>query len=272
MKNHDDEIFQFNKLSHLHDGEKIIFCKTDYLQSDFQDIRKKTNKVILMTGNSDYSITEETSSVMPENIHHWFCVNNLTNDKRITSMPLGLDNCFDALRKDHGKGWDHAIQKRKTLASTFCSNNTDEIEGLVYGNFTVCTNLHWRRAVARACYESEFINYNKYPTEPSEFYSKILSHKMVVCPLGNAPQGQSDNHRIYETLYCNRVPIVFSTDQNILYESIYSKLPVIMIDGVEDLYNKDKILKMYEEVKDKPTDMIKYSFWKNKILQKVDEI
>ena len=42
LKN-DDEIFQFNKLSRLHDGEKIIFCKTDYLQSDFENIREKKN-------------------------------------------------------------------------------------------------------------------------------------------------------------------------------------------------------------------------------------
>lgn len=249
-----DEIFQFDKLSWLHDGKKIFFCSTDSLKDDFATIANNSQKAILITGNSDYGVTEQIASVMPDNIHHWFCTNNLANNDKITSIPLGVSSSKDI------------------LLSKLSSRSDDKIEGLVYANFTVHTNWNWRRCVARACHESEFINHNRYHIEPSEFYSKILSHKMVVCPLGNAPQGQADNHRIYETLYCNRVPIVFSTDQNILYESIYSKLPVIMIDGVEDLYNKDKILKMYEEVKDKPTDMIKYSFWKNKILQKVDEI
>ena len=267
----DDEIFQLNKLSWLHDGNKVIFCKTDFLGNDFINIARNQNKVVLITGNSDYGVTEQVADAMPENIHHWFCTNNLTNNKRITSIPLGMENSFEAARRGHGKGWNHAIEKRDILSSNF-RNKNDNTEGLIYSNFTINTNSSWRSRVAEACDKSEFINHDQNQTKPNEFYSKILAHKMVVCPLGNAPQGQADNHRIYETLYCNRVPIVFSTDQNILYESIYSKLPVVILDGVEDLYDKDKILKLYQDVKDKPNDIIKHSFWKKQILQKVSEI
>ena len=257
MKNRDDEIFQFNKLSRLHDGEKIIFCKTDYLKSEFQNIEKKKNKVILMSGNSDYAVTES---------------NVASNHPRITSMPLGLDNDFMALRDGHGVGWDHAIQKREILSSLFCNDTGNEITGLIYANFDISTNNDWRSSVASACQDNDFITYDKHRTEYKEFISQILSHKMVVCPLGNAPQLQADNHRIYETLYCNRVPIVFLQNQSILYKSIYSKLPVVILNDLEDLYKEDKIIEMYEKVKNNPVDLIKYSFWRNKILQKAGEI
>ena len=283
MKNRDDEIFQFNKLSRLHDGEKIIFCKTDYLKSEFQNIEKKKNKVILMSGNSDYAVTESnvaftpwasnpTADILPDNVHHWFCTNNLTNHPRITSMPLGLDNDFMALRDGHGVGWDHAIQKREILSSLFCNDTGNKITGMIYANFDISTNNDWRSSVASACQDNDFITYDKHRTEYKEFISQILSHKMVVCPLGNAPQLQADNHRIYETLYCNRVPIVFLQNQSILYKSIYSKLPVVILNDLEDLYKEDKIIEIYEKVKNNPVDLIKYSFWRNKILQKAGEI
>ena len=143
---------------------------------------------------------------------------------------------------------------------------------MIYANFTISTNNAWRNTIAAACQDSDFITYDQHHTEYKEFISKVLSHKMVVCPLGNAPQGQADNHRIYETLYCNRVPIVFFANQHKLYESIYSKLPVVMLDKYEDLYNKDKIMEIYERVKSNPVECKKNSFWEEQILKKAKEI
>ena len=272
MKNERDEIFQFNKLSRLHDSEKTIFCKTDYIVSEFENIKNKKNKVVLMSGNSDYAITKDIANLLPDNVHHWFCTNNLVDHPRITTIPIGLDNSFEALREGHGVGWDHAIQKREILSSIFCKDNYDSITDMIYANFTISTNNNWRASVAGACQANDYITYDRHKTEYQEFIGKLLSHKMVVCPLGNAPQGQADNHRIYETLYCNRVPIVFFENQHKLYESIYSKLPVVVLDGPGDLCKKDKIISKYEEVKNNPVDLIKYSFWENTILQKVNEI
>ena len=271
MTNKKDEIFQFNKLSHLHDGEKVIFCKTDYLLKEFENIKKKKNKVILMSGNSDYAITKDVVDILPDNVHHWFCTNNLVDDPRITTIPIGLDNSFEALRQGHGVGWDHAIQKRETLSSIFCTDNSDKISDMIYANFTISTNNFWRGSVASACQASDFITYDNHKTQYDEFISKIVAHKMVVCPLGNAPQGQADNHRIYETLYCNRVPIVFFENQHKLYESIYSKLPVVILDGPADLCKRDKIIEN-EQVKNNSLDFAKYSFWENKIIKTIGEI
>ncbi len=60
--------FQINKLSELHDGKNIIFCKTDFIQQEFQYINSLDNDVILITGNSDYAIDHHKFNDRPKNI------------------------------------------------------------------------------------------------------------------------------------------------------------------------------------------------------------
>jgi hypothetical protein len=55
MKN----FIEINKFSEIHDGEKIVFCKTDFLLNEFEQIRKIDNDVFLITGNSDNPTTDK---------------------------------------------------------------------------------------------------------------------------------------------------------------------------------------------------------------------
>jgi hypothetical protein len=84
-----------------------------------------------------------------------------------------------------------------------------------------------------------------------------------VCPIGNGP----DTHRLYETLYLGRIPIVFSfNEQAILYKSIYSLLPVVLLDNLEDLNNENLLRAKLDDVASKNLDMAKYSYWEERIL------
>ena len=113
------DIIQFNRFSELHDGENIFFCKTDFLQRDFDTIKKKNKKVILISGNSDIPITNETVEHAPTNIFAWFCQNNLSNNPKVVSLPLGIENSFECKRLGHGVAWDFALEKNKILSSIF---------------------------------------------------------------------------------------------------------------------------------------------------------
>lgn len=62
------DFLQLNKFSELHDGKNIIFCKTDYIISEFNYIKNLKNDVILITGNSDYPITDDLANLAPKNI------------------------------------------------------------------------------------------------------------------------------------------------------------------------------------------------------------
>ena len=68
---------------------------------------------------------------------------------------------------------------------------------------------------------------------------------------------------IYETLYCGRVPIVFTKNQNILYNSIYSNLPVICLEDINNLFNIEKINSLYDRIKENSYETITLEFWEN---------
>jgi len=129
-------ILQFNKFADLHDGKKIIFCKTDFILQEFNKIKNLNNDVILITGNSDFGIFFKNNSfiikdlnhniltvfkqdLFPENIKLWFTVNNCTDLNFIKTLPLGIENDNDCKLIGHGKGWPHAIEKIQILCEEF---------------------------------------------------------------------------------------------------------------------------------------------------------
>ena len=116
-----NDIIQFNKFCDLHDAESIIFCKTDYLASEFLNIKQLDNEVVLISGNSDYSINDEVASKMPANIKKWFCHNNLSEHPKLEAIPMGIENSKAAVRSGHGVGWPHAVEKEKFISYFFLS-------------------------------------------------------------------------------------------------------------------------------------------------------
>jgi hypothetical protein len=87
---------------------------------------------------------------------------------------------------------------------------------------------------------------------------------MILCPIGNG----IDTHRLWEVLYSNRVPIILRIKDCNLYE-LYSQLPVIILETIDDLHNIKLLEDMYHTVKTKEynTDILKYSYWENMILK-----
>jgi len=259
------EVIQFNRFSELHNGKDIFFCKTDFLEEDFKEIKKTKNNVILISGNSDYSITEDLVKVAPKNISKWFCQNNNSSDLKMVTLPMGIENSFESKRSGHGVGWDFAVEKNKILSSIFTKKITGEMSNLVYANFGIGTNPDWRSKVKDACLKLDYVTHKDANLTYSEFISNVLSHEAVVCPVGNAPNGQADTHRAYEVLYSNRIPIMFSHKQEHLYETLYKFLPVVFLENLEQLFDKDYITEQIKAAKNKTNEKIKFSYWKKRI-------
>ena len=259
-----NDIIQFNKFCDLHNAESIIFCKTDYLASEFLNIKQLDNEVVLISGNSDYSINDEVASKMPANIKKWFCHNNLSEHPKLEAIPMGIENSKAAVRAGHGVGWPHAVEKEKFISYFFDEKDLSAPTDFMYANFGIESNPGWRNKVKDMCTKSDFVNFEQSKLSYIQFINNILSHEAVVCPLGN---GLGDNHRIYETLYLNRVPIVFSENQNILYDKIYSKLPVVMVGDLDELSDCNLMQEKVNKAKTKSLDTIRFSYWKSRILE-----
>lgn len=225
--------FEFNKLSYLHDEKNIFFCKTDFILKDFEKIKNLKNNVILITGNSDYAITDEILAIAPKNIKKWYATNCIPKDNVFEPIPLGLENENESRRKEHGIGHGNISKIKKELLT---KNKSVIPDKFIYANFRIETNPSYRTVCKEICKKIKHIDVEENGLPLEIFFNKILEYRMVFCPIGNG----IDTHRLWETLYSNRIPIVIKIGNFKIYE-LYEKLPIIILDKIEDLNNKDLI-------------------------------
>lgn len=258
------DTIQVNKFSHLHDGNKVFFCKTDYLIDQFREISKLKHDVLLISGNSDYCITDNHIKELPNNVKFWFAHNCLVDDDRVYPLPMGIENQSEsALGARHGVSWGG--RKREILLSTIKQKTPTKF---AYGNFRTGTNPKHRSLVRDIIIESDHIDWEDPSLTNEEFYNKCLDYELVVCAQGNGP---GDNHRIYETLYLERTPITFN---QYMYKKLHNNFPVICLDDPDKLKDKIFLQKELDKIKSKPFDRdILYSeWWTNKIKSKIDKL
>lgn len=254
-------IAQINKLSLLHDDNYIIFCKTDFLFEEFEKIKKLKNDVVLITGNSDYPIDVYRFNKKPKNVKKWFAQNAIINHIDLVPIPIGIENKLPAFRDGHGIGYyDNAQLKEDLVLRNLQVTPTKKI----YANFNISTNYHYRSLVRDVCVKSDYIDWDEPNLSLVEFFDKILDYEMIVCPAGNGV----DTHRLWEVLYSNRIPITIKVGDFKIYE-LYDKLPVIILDNIEDLYNIDLIEKKLEKIKNNEYDLsiLDVSYWFDEINQ-----
>lgn len=260
LKNMD--IIQINKFSKLHNAKDIVFCKTDFLDSDFRFIKSIENDVILISGNSDYPIDDNKVENMPNNIKVWFAQNVLTNHEKLIPIPIGLENKTESLRAGHGIGYfDRVSLKEKLLSRNIKKTPTKKI----YANFNIETNKNHRDPIKSICIESDHIDWEEPSLSLEQFFNKVLEYEMIVCPAGNGV----DTHRLWEVLYSNRIPITIKTGEYKIYE-LYENFPIVILDSKEQLFDSKLLEQKYEDVKSKSFDkqMLDFSFWEQKIISK----
>jgi hypothetical protein len=264
------ELLQLNKFGDLHNGRSIIFCKTDYLKDEFKKIAKLKNEVILISGNGDEGIGSSLISLMPDNIRRWYCQNNLTYHEKLVSIPIGLENTSVNKRKGHGVAWPHAVEKINLLNEVFNDNETGTPSRFLYANFNTETNAEHRNAVKAVCIATPFIHWDEPSLNYPEFIKKVLAHDATICPAGNG----IDTHRLYEVLYCKRIAVIFKTGDYPVYKQLYEKLPVVVLDKVEDLKDHDKLQELVAiaHQKKENLELIDFNYWKASIIQAAGNI
>jgi len=257
---------EINKFSDLHDEENIFFCKIDFILNAFQTIKQLNNKIILITGNSDYCVTDDLVSKAPANIVKWFCQNRLSDNILLDSVPMGIENTVKCKIDGHGYVWHHALEKPNILKIE--SFQKREISNLIYSNFKVETNPPYRSKIKQITSKLSYITKDEPNLEYKEFAKRINSHEAVLCPQGNGP---GDNHRIYETLYLNKIPITFNKK---LYKYLHYNFPIVCLDSFEELQSEETIRQKINEKKQLTynKNMLEMDFWINKIKAAQNEL
>ena len=253
------DIIQLNKFSTLHNGKTIIFCKTDYLMSEFENIKNIQNDVVLISGNSDYAITDEIIKHLPKNVKKWFAQNAISKNEKLVPIPMGIENKLPSVREGHGIGYHERVELKEVLLNRNISKTPTK---KIYANFNVDTNPHHRNQVKNVCEKSEHIVWENSNLSLENFFDNILDYEMIVCPAGNGV----DTHRLWEVLYSNRVPITIKIGDFKIYE-LYEKLPIIILDSISDLDNLEllnsKLMDIY--LKSLTIEPIDLNYWVNQI-------
>jgi hypothetical protein len=238
--NHTD-FLEHNKLSSLHDGKTVFFCKTDYLLQDFETITKLDNEVVLITGNSDYPITDQIVSLAPKNIKKWYAVNALTYNNMVEPIPLGLENQYFSIRDGHGIGYPDRAGLKESILQNLDKNHIPT--QFLYCNFNITTNPAYRQKIYDMTKQSKYITLDNPTLTLHDMFQKIQDHKMVLCPAGNG----IDTHRLWEVLYSNRIPVTININNYAIYK-LYKQLPIIILNTIDDILNYDLINQEYLKI------------------------
>jgi hypothetical protein len=285
------EVLSAVKFSTLHNEKTIFYSHISYVDQAFEKISKLNNDVILITGNCDPSVM---SFFAPDNVKYWFSQNCLVQHEKVIPIPIGLRNPFPYYIENQvpitsGAPYENGQFCQETVRSIYLSENNPPTKFL-YANFNVGTNPGYRTFIKQLCEETSHINYES-PLEDeggySNYYSKILDHESTICPIGNG----LDTHRIWEVLYCKRIPITINAncynrpkinsnfvgespqilpqvDEYAIYTKLYSQLPVVILNSYEELLDRQHLKNLieYQKTKQCNFNLLDFNYWKSTIL------
>jgi hypothetical protein len=222
------------------------YYKTDFLFNDGIWRNKiieryKMNSDILVNGHSDFEINNKMAYVitlkkLPNFI---YSINSNSSSKNTLGLPLGITNdCDDSpIHKILGNlemMKEVFVEKSK---STFRKN-------LVLLNINKTT--HPERSYVFDKFSKESYVTFSLPDVSMEGRKKylidIIEHDFVLCPRGNG----IDTHRLWETLYMERIPIVIYTDAH----TSFIGLPILFINNWDEL-NENFLREKLIEIKSK---------------------
>lgn len=289
----------------LHNEKTIFYSHIMDLNVVFDKINQKDHDVILITGGGDHPVDNFCA---PNNVKYWFAQNALSDDERIIPIPIGMCNGFEHKIEGQisigcGGSYEYCDTMSQLLIDAFLNDESSSNE-FMYANFTVSSNEGYRSVIKNIAIESDFINYEspedvgfisevgKYVEDDGckKYLQKILNHETILCPVGAG----IDTHRLWETLYCKRIPVTINANsfrhekvnqspyypgetwlipplQNeySIYTKLYSKYPIVILNNFRELFDQEKLKKLIAEQKEKKFDrkLLDFNYWKDVILQ-----
>ena len=230
-------------LSKLKGGD-IIYTHTIYAKQLFEVIADVPVNLIIITHNSDINIDE--SFKLPANVLKWYSQNVNVVDKRIESIPIGIEN----------DRWLRKVSKKDKMLEKL--QRAKKYRNLVYMNHNLFTNYKIREKPYVLFKDKSYVTkvFGKNGCSFDFYIDNIYNHKYMICPEGNG----MDTHRFWECLYMRTVPIVVKDINNWFYKD----LPVLYINSWEEITREllDDMWLMFDKWDD---EKLTFGYWRNKI-------
>ncbi len=248
----------------------IFYVCSDALEEFYSFIKKFNKKFILISGDSDRTISSKLKLyhliLKHKKLVKWYAQNCVNTSRKIKQIPIGLDFIsqfhnthqfrLSVIRKD-------LLPKKyenKLLNIIQNSKNFKKRKNLIFCNFHFSINSKDRvdclnEIDKNLCYFlKNKINYLENFKQQSKF-------KFVL-----APQGAGiDTHRIWEAILFGNIPIVKSSP----LDNLYKNFPVLIVKSWKDL-KYEKLIYIAKRFNNKSYfyEKILINYWKAKIFKK----
>lgn len=255
-----------NSLSDL----DIYYVSADALEDFVSQIKNQKKKFILITGDSDRTITKRLNVYKTLNknkkLLNWYSQNCINPNKKITQIPIGLDyiSQFHNSRTFRLKVNNHTLLPlnyekkiikiiKKALDFKFRNN-------LIFCNYHFSLKSNDRIE----CFNLVSKNlcfYLKKRIPYLENFQKQSRFKFVLAPFGEG----IDTHRVWEAILLGNIPIVKSSP----LDNLYKNFPVLIVKSWKDLKYK-KLIYIAKRFNNKSYyyEKVLIDYWKAKIFKK----
>ena len=167
---------------------------------------------------------------MPDNLVMWFGQNVNVVNKRIQSLPIGLENAHWY----ESRNFNNIDYIKKIL------NTEKKPRNLLYVNHNISTNIKEREDPYRLFENIKYATcqhgYNG--MDIAGYLDNVYNHMFMISPVGNG----MDTHRLWETLYLNTIPI----EKRNINNRFYIDLPICFIDSWTEITEKFWKKNMFE--------------------------
>lgn len=234
--------------------------KSKWFSQDFMEFSEEAQREIEKIPLDDLLELSFLEKI-PENCTI-FCNSVIKDHQKLNMIPLGRDP------KGINFVYDKPLNTKKNI--------------LVYCNHSIPPkSIHWygriREYIYKDCLNKSFVKVDNMSTVQGRdigkasfinYYQNLLDSKFIICPRGCA----LDSYRLWDSLYFGCVPIVVKYDGYKQFED----LPILFIDSWQDYMtlDKDNLERIWMEMQEKEYnfDKLKFSWWKNKIQNKINEL
>ncbi len=231
----------------LPDKEYIsMYAKSENVCAAHDVIRNNPDRTFtLVTHNSDMPIQP---CQMPDNLHRWFAQNRETEQPRIYSIPLGLENEY----------W--FPYKQQVMLQQYFERPESLRAVRSFAQFNRGT--HGERNLALDSLDPKicdvYMGANGNQEHHALFCKNLNRYSFCICPRGNG----TDTHRLWEALYMGCIPIC----KDYIAHRFEQPLPILFVKDWSDI-TEDLLEKTLESIDMSlfDSELLKMSYWSKKI-------
>jgi hypothetical protein len=235
----------------------VIWCKTDFLDRLFAELKNKKENYILITHCSDYPINEEVFNKRPNCIKKWYAQNVDFKHKDLVPLPIGIENHSG---KERGKWTDYNFLE----TVEWREERINKIVNKLYCNFSLHTHHNRLNVLNKLISKDMAAVATQKPYK--DYFNELKQFLFIASPRGNG----IDCHRTWDALYAGSIPIV---EKHIIYDTF--QYPIIQIDSWDNL-NYNNFLENYvSQFKEKKIaidyNMLNIDYWFDIIKKEANE-